>query len=96
MTTDIGDHAHTALDHVLPAVKPQAARSRILTSRERDCLVLSGRGHTEKEVAQQLEISPNTVRVHIENIKRKLGASNKSHAIVLALVLGETQLHEYC
>ncbi len=53
-------------------------RRDILTRRERDCLVLSGRGHSEKEVAQRLDISPNTVRVHIENIKRKLGASNKS------------------
>jgi DNA-binding CsgD family transcriptional regulator len=67
----------------------------ILTRRERDCLVLSGRGHSEKEVAQQLSISPNTVRVHIENIKRKLGAANKSHAIVLSLFLGETDLGEF-
>ena len=98
MTTDLSEHAQDGTDHTpLAASKPAgAARTRVLTSRERDCLVLSGRGHTEKEVAQQLDISPNTVRVHIENIKRKLGASNKSHAIVLALVIGETQLHEYC
>ncbi len=70
-------------------------RRDILTRRERDCLVLSGRGHSEKEVAQQLDISPNTVRVHIENIKRKLGASNKSHALILSLLSGETELSDF-
>jgi DNA-binding CsgD family transcriptional regulator len=70
-------------------------RRDILTRRERDCLVLSGRGHSEKEVAQQLDISPNTVRVHIENIKRKLGAANKSHALILSLISGETELSDF-
>lgn len=70
-------------------------RRELLTRRERDCLVLSGRGHSEKEVAQQLDISPNTVRVHIENIKRKLGASNKSHALILSLLSGETVLSDF-
>ncbi|MFZ4809343.1 MAG: LuxR C-terminal-related transcriptional regulator [Hyphomicrobiaceae bacterium] len=67
----------------------------MLTKRERDCLLLSGQGHSEKEVAQHLSISPNTVRVHIENVKRKLGASNKAHAIVLSLIRGEVQLTEF-
>lgn len=71
------------------------SRGDVLTKRERDCLLLSGLGHSEKEVAQQLEISPNTVRVHIENIKRKLGASNKAHAIVLSLIRGEVTLNEF-
>ncbi len=57
--------------------------------------MLTGRGQSEKEVAQQLDISPNTVRVHIENIKRKLGASNKSHALILSLLLGETELNDF-
>ncbi|HKZ96929.1 MAG TPA: helix-turn-helix transcriptional regulator [Hyphomicrobiaceae bacterium] len=70
-------------------------RRETLTRRERDCLVLSGRGHSEKEVAQRLDISPNTVRVHIENIKRKLGAANKSHAIVLSLLRGDTELSDF-
>ncbi|MDQ8699892.1 helix-turn-helix transcriptional regulator [Hyphomicrobium sp. LHD-15] len=70
-------------------------RRELLTRRERDCLVLSGRGNSEKEVAQKLDISPNTVRVHIENIKRKLGAANKSHALILSLLSGETELCDF-
>lgn len=98
MTTDLSNDTRVAAEELAVRAVHQhvPGRTHILTSRERDCLVLSGRGHTEKEVAQRLDISPNTVRVHIENIKRKLGASNKSHAIVLALLRGETQLHEYC
>jgi DNA-binding CsgD family transcriptional regulator len=77
---------------VLEAVSRKRA---LLTLRERDCLVLSGKGHSEKQVAHQLAISPNTVRVHIENIKRKLGAANKTHAIVLSLLRGETDLTDF-
>lgn len=77
------------------ATDPIPKRREILTRRERSCLVLSGRGQSEKEVAQNLQISPNTVRVHIENIKRKLGASNKSHALILSLLLGETELSDF-
>ncbi|HML44994.1 MAG: helix-turn-helix transcriptional regulator [Hyphomicrobium zavarzinii] len=83
----------TTLQEEISASIPK--RRDILTRRERDCLVLSGRGHSEKEVAQQLDISPNTVRVHIENIKRKLGASNKSHALILSLLTGETELSDF-
>lgn len=77
------------------SVSPPSKRRDILTRRERACLVLTGRGQSEKEVAQRLAISPNTVRVHIENIKRKLGAANKSHALILALLSGETELSDF-
>lgn len=75
--------------------KAPPKRRETLTRRERDCLILTGHGHSEKEVALALDISPNTVRVHIENIKRKLGASNKSHALILALLNGEAELRDF-
>lgn len=77
------------------ARKAHAASREVLTARERDCLILTGRGRSEKEVALALDISPNTVRVHIEKAKRKLGASNKSHALILALLAGEMELTDY-
>lgn len=77
------------------ATKLPSKRRDILTRRERDCLILTGHGRSEKEVALALDISPNTVRVHIENAKRKLGASNKSHALILALLAGETELSDF-
>jgi len=39
----------------------------------------------EKEIANELSISPATVRVHIENIKRRLHAENKTHAIAILM-----------
>jgi DNA-binding CsgD family transcriptional regulator len=77
------------------AMADAPSKRALLTQREHDCLVLSGQGYSEKQVAQRLDISPNTVRVHIENIKRKLGAANKSHAIILSLIRGETDLHNF-
>jgi DNA-binding CsgD family transcriptional regulator len=58
---------------------------RGLTNRELQILAYCARGFTEKEVAIRLEISPNTVRVHLENVKRKMGARNKVHAVALAI-----------
>ena len=42
-----------------------------------------------------LGISPNTAQVHVENIKRKLGAATKAHAVILALKYGELQLKDF-
>ena len=53
--------------------------------RETEIASLTARGLSEKEIAHKLSISPNTVRVHIENIKRQLGALNKTHAIAILL-----------
>jgi DNA-binding CsgD family transcriptional regulator len=60
------------------------ARGR-LTLRETEIASLTAGGLSEKEIAHKLSISPNTVRVHIENIKRQLGARNKTHAIAILL-----------
>jgi DNA-binding CsgD family transcriptional regulator len=66
-----------------------------MTERERECLRLTGQGLQEKDIAFVLGISPNTVRVHVENIKRKLGAATKAHAVILALKYGELQLKDF-
>lgn len=49
----------------------------ILTRRERQVLdVLIGR-KTNKEIAQELGISPRTVKFHLENAARKLGVKGR-------------------
>lgn len=63
-----------------------------LTHRERQCLELSACGYLEREIANILQISPHTVRVHMVNAKKRLGAKNKSHSIILALLSGELDL----
>jgi len=59
-----------------------------LTDRERDALAWAARGKTASETADIMLISEETVSTHLRNAMRKLGASNKTHAVVLSLSLG--------
>jgi DNA-binding NarL/FixJ family response regulator len=52
-----------------------------LSDREREVLALLARGMTNKDVAAALFISRATVKSHIENILRKLGASDRAGAV---------------
>lgn len=63
-----------------------------LTQRERQCLLLTACGLREAEIAEELRISPHTVRVHLVNAKKRLGASNKPHSIILALMTNNLNL----
>lgn len=67
----------------------------MLTQRQKQILILSGQGLTEKDIASQTGISSSTVHFHVENAKRRLGASNKLHALVLAMSQGEIFLEDF-
>jgi NarL family two-component system response regulator LiaR len=56
-----------------------------LTTREREVLALLAGGMTNKAIAEELTLSPGTVRLHVSNILSKLGASNRTEATSLAL-----------
>jgi two-component system response regulator DevR len=60
-----------------------------LTSREREILQLLAGGLTGERAAELLFLSPETVRTHIRNAMRKLGANTRVHAVALALSVGE-------
>ena len=60
----------------------------ILTSRELAVLELVVRGHTNREIASELYISPSTAGVHVSNILRKLGAKRRVDAAGVAHKLG--------
>lgn len=60
--------------------QPQDAQSG-LTAREMDILNHIARGLTYEEIAKHLEISRQTVPVHIRNIYRKLSVNNRSQAV---------------
>jgi DNA-binding NarL/FixJ family response regulator len=53
------------------------------TPRERELILLIGRGLPNKEIANELSISKNTVRVHIGNIMRKYGLHNRTQIAVM-------------
>jgi len=52
-----------------------------LTEREREVLTLLDEGYTQKEIAQRLYLSPNTIRRHLQNVYEKLGVTNKTLAV---------------
>ncbi len=66
----------------------EASLSSGLTNREHDILVLLGKRLSNKEIAQQLYISPITVKTHTANIYRKLNVHKRRQAVVRALQLG--------
>jgi DNA-binding CsgD family transcriptional regulator len=63
-----------------PAAEPLA-----LTPRETDILALASHGRTASEIAEELVLSPGTVRTHLEKIYPKLGVSDKAAAVATAL-----------
>ncbi|WP_323187954.1 helix-turn-helix transcriptional regulator [Streptomyces sp. NBC_01264] len=54
-----------------------------LTSRERDVLRLVAAGHTNRQIAEELFISPKTASVHVSNILAKLGVASRGEAAAL-------------
>ena len=56
-----------------------------LSARERDVLALVVEGFSNDEIAEQLVISPNTVRNHVSACMSKLGAANRAQAAALAI-----------
>ncbi|GAA3905066.1 LuxR family transcriptional regulator [Streptomyces lacrimifluminis] len=64
------------------------AESLGLTSRERDVLRLVSAGRTNRQIAEELFISPKTASVHVSNILAKLGVSGRGEAAAMAHRLG--------
>ena len=56
-----------------------------LTRRELEVLSALAAGRTNKEIAADLGLSPNTVKFHVKNLFQKLGVHNRSQAIALYL-----------
>jgi DNA-binding NarL/FixJ family response regulator len=59
-----------------------------LTQREVEILQGVAKGKSNKIVADHLNISENTVKNHVKSILSKLGANDRTHAVVIALQRG--------
>jgi len=53
---------------------------------------LVARGNTNKQVAAQLSIATDTVRMHMKSILSKLAANDRTHAVAIAITLGMLRL----
>jgi DNA-binding CsgD family transcriptional regulator len=65
-----------------------AAPNSALSAREKEVLLSIARGHTNQEVADQLGMSPETVKTHVRHILYKLKAANRTHAVALGFARG--------
>lgn len=65
-----------------------------LTSRELAVLERIAAGRRNKGIAQDLAIGEETVKMHVKNILSKLGASDRTHAVTIALQRGFISLAE--
>ena len=58
-----------------------------LSNREREVMLLTVEGLSNKQIARQLNMSENTVKVHLHKIYRKLGINSRTKLAVLAAEL---------
>jgi DNA-binding NarL/FixJ family response regulator len=82
---------HAGQRHVSPEVAARLAEhlgDDDLTARELGVLRLIRDGYRNKQIADQLSISENTVNFHIKNLVDKLHANDRTHAVTIALRRG--------
>jgi DNA-binding NarL/FixJ family response regulator len=86
---------HSGRRHIPPEVAARLAEymgDEDLTARELEVLRLIREGYRNKQIADQLTISENTVNFHIKNLMEKLRANDRTHAVTIALRRGILQI----
>ncbi|MFK5980434.1 MAG: helix-turn-helix transcriptional regulator [Rhizobiaceae bacterium] len=84
---EIGYLVHLTSDLLAAEHAQNLRKSLVLGNRERQCLDWTAQGKTSFEISKILELSEHTVNNYIVSATRKLGASNRAHAIAKALRL---------
>ena len=72
--------------------KGRPLRSSKLSAKEVLVLRELAQGHTTEQIGEILVVSPHTVRTHIKNGMRKLGARTRAHAVAIAMSDGAIRL----
>lgn len=68
--------------------KEHLVSSGALTTRELEVIGLVAGGYSGPEIAERLQITPNTVRTHTRNAMEKTGARTRSHLVAKVLTEG--------
>ncbi len=69
--------------------------SMALTPRQLQILILYGEGKTAPQIAKELFLETGTVRVHVENLRGRLGARTMPQALVIAISRGYIEVDRY-
>jgi DNA-binding NarL/FixJ family response regulator len=88
-------HVHAGRKRVPPEVAAQLAEhlsDEALTARERDVLQHIAGGNRNRDIGEKLSISEETVKVHVKHIMEKLGASDRTEAVAIAVRRGIIEL----
>ncbi|HSR89383.1 MAG TPA: response regulator transcription factor [Candidatus Udaeobacter sp.] len=80
------------LDHLRSEVAAEGHPASALTAREQQVMEMLARSLTNREIAEQLEISVKTVDTHRGHVMKKLGLRNNSELTRFAVKHGYVQL----
>jgi NarL family two-component system response regulator LiaR len=86
--------ARRVVDRLVAPASKEARPAELLSEREMEVLKLAATGVSNKDIAQQLFLSPRTVQVHLGNIFTKLGVASRTEAILYALKRGWLTLED--
>lgn len=88
---------HTLVTHFLASPAPRAQSAlpgqlAALTAREREVTALAAEGKSNDEIAEELVVSPLTVRTHVHRAMTKLHARDRAQLVVIAYRCGLVQV----
>jgi NarL family two-component system response regulator LiaR len=86
--------ARRVIDRMVSPTRNETQVAEPLSEREMEVLKLAATGISNKEIAQQLFLSPRTVQVHLGNIFNKLGVASRTEAILYGLKRGWFSLED--
>jgi LuxR family maltose regulon positive regulatory protein len=77
-----------------PKQTPTSAIAESLSTREGDILKLIAEGLSNKQIARNLAITPETVKTHVKHIFAKLNVEKRAQAVSRAQILGLAGTHQ--
>ena len=92
---DVIRQVHAGKKRIPPEIASQLLEhisDEVLTEREIEVLREVANGNRNREIAERLFISEETVKVHIKHIMEKLGATDRTQAVAIGLRRGIIQL----
>lgn len=78
--------SNEVLNKMIEGIQGKSYFKENLTDREKEILVLLGRGSRYQEISNELFISLDTVKSHTQHIYKKLGVSSRTQAVIKASI----------
>jgi len=94
ITQTIGAFAFQAARRIGRVGECRELRTAKLTPQERSCVILAGRGQSNKDIAREIGVYPSTVKTYLDRINAKYGVHSRTQAALSAALDGEIGVHE--